>query len=139
MTAIFMDASALVPLAVDDDPWRPRALQLMNGLREHGRGRVRFVTSNWTFYEALAISHRRSSRLSRLLHAIVRGQMTVYPVRSANEDEALRRFLAWSDQGASVVDHANLLVAQERGCSAIFSFDSDFSPLVGGAGLRLIS
>ena len=60
------------------------------------------------------------------------------PVSEQVEREALRRFLEWSDKTASVVDHANLLVAVDQQCDAILSFDDDFAPLVRQAGIQLI-
>lgn len=59
-------------------------------------------------------------------------------VDDATESEALRRFLTWSDKSASVVDHANAMVAAATRCDAIVSFDEDFVPLASAAGLRIL-
>jgi len=59
-------------------------------------------------------------------------------VDEAIEQEALRRLLGWPDKTASVVDHANLLVAANAACDAILSFDDDFAPLMRQAGLQLL-
>lgn len=131
---VFVDASALVALADARDYQAPRMSVLMAELR---RQHAHFATTNWTLYEALAVTqragkgaaidlHRRALRLSRLLF-----------VSHDDEREALRRFLDWDDKFASVVDHANVLVAVRTGCDAVVSFDSDFIPLAGAAGIRL--
>lgn len=136
MVAIFLDASALVPMVVTRDQWRPSIQRVMEGLRRAGR--PTFVTSNWTLYEALALARRSSHDLARSLHQASGGMMRVAPVSGRTEAEALDRFLRWSDQTASVVDHANLLVALELHCQAIISFDADFKPIVRSAGIRLL-
>jgi predicted nucleic acid-binding protein len=136
VTSIFLDASGLVPMEVARDQWRPRLERVMAGLRRGGR--VSFVTSTWTLYEALALVRRREERRVRHLYDRASETMSIVAVDPATEDEALRRFLTWTDKGASVVDHANLLVAVRTGCEAILSFDDDFSPLVHVAGLRLL-
>ncbi len=136
MPAIFLDASALVPMVVTRDQWRPELLRVMTGLRRAGR--PSFVTSNWTLYEALALCRRSSHEIAASLYETSGTQMRVAPVSGRTEADALQRFLKWKDQTASVVDHANLLVALETNCVAIMSFDSDFKPIVRAAGLRLL-
>lgn len=132
---VFIDASAWVALADARDHEAPRMRVLMADLR---RKHAQFATTNWTLYEALAVSqragkgaaidlHRRALRLARLVF-----------VSHEEEREALRRFLDWDDKYASVVDHANVLVASRQRCDAIVSFDSDFVPLAGAAGLTLL-
>jgi len=132
---VFVDASAWVALADTGDHQAPRARVLMADLR---RKHAQFATTNWTLYEALAVSqrvgkgaaidlHRRALRLARLVF-----------VSHEDESEALRRFLDWEDKYASVVDHANILVAARTSCDAVLSFDSDFIPLAGAAGITLL-
>lgn len=133
---IFLDASALVPLVLVRDQWHPAVSRIMEGLQRAGR--PSFVTSNWTLYEALSITARPGHALAVALHRLVGTHYSAVPVAPWVEDAALGRFLSWSDKGASVVDHANLLVAQDLGCEAIVSFDSDFAPLVKGTGIRLL-
>jgi predicted nucleic acid-binding protein len=133
---ILVDASALVPLEAGRDQWRPRMVAILRELTRAGR--FELVTTNWTLYEALAIIQRRDrSRVARLFERAT-SLMQVVGVGPAAEAEALRRFLSWSDKTASIVDHANLLLALETGCEAVISFDDDFRPLVGGTGLRLV-
>lgn len=136
MPSIFLDASALVPMVVMRDQWRPSLLRVMEGLRRAGR--PSFVTSNWTLYEALALCRRSSHEIALSLLTNSETQMQVATVSGRTEAEALQRFRRWADQTASVVDHANLLVAMEARCEAILSFDSDFKPIVRAAGLRLL-
>lgn len=136
MTRILLDASAMAPLELPRDQWRPRLDQLLAGLRRAGT--FSFVTTNWTLYEALALTRRRSAEASRSLYCQVWTTMTVVPVSLEVEGEALERFLAWGDKQASVVDHANLLVALGWSCEAVLSFDLDFAPLARAAGLRLL-
>lgn len=136
MPSIFLDASALVPMVVTRDQWRPSLERVMAGLRRAGN--PSFVTSNWTLYEALALCRRSSHEIATSLYVASGEQMKVVPVSGKHEADALQRFLRWSDQSASVVDHANLLVAEETRCEAILSFDSDFKPIVRAAGLRLL-
>lgn len=136
MPAIFLDASALVPMVVTRDQWRPSLLRVMEGLRRAGR--PSFVTSNWTLYEALALCRRSSHEIAMSLLEHSELQIRVAAVSGRTEAEALHRFRRWSDQTASVVDHANLLVALESRCEAILSFDSDFKPIVRAAGIRLL-
>ena len=95
-------------------------------------------TTNWTLYEALAVTRRRRPGAEQLLMAGVLRQATVVPVEPAIEADALRRFLEWEDKGASVVDHANLLVALRERCDAVISFDSDFGPLAAATSIRLL-
>lgn len=133
---MFLDASALVPLVLVRDQWHPAVTRLMAGLRRAGR--PSFVTSNWTLYEALAITARRGHPFAVSLHRFVSQHSAAAPVSRAVEQQALDRFLTWTDKGASVVDHANLLLASELGCEAVISFDDDFVPLVGGTGMRLL-
>lgn len=136
MTGILVDASALVPFVVREDQWHPALRRTLIVLRSAGA--PAFLTTNWTLYEALAVSRRRGAATSARLHDLVRGTMNVVAVPAGVEAEALDRFLSWRDKLASVVDHANLLVAQRFGCEAILSFDVDFVPLVRSAGIRLI-
>ena len=136
MTFIFWDASGLVPLAVTRDQWRLAIERVMEGLKRGGS--PSFVTSNWTLYEALAQAQRAGHVIARSLYDYVERDFTVIPIRPLLETEAVRRFLAWHDKQASVVDHANLLAAVEFGCEAIVSFDADFQPLARTAGLRLL-
>lgn len=132
---IFMDASGWVAGAVKTDAWAPEYGRVMAGLR--GR-RVELVTTTWTLYEALAILRRRKPGAEQVLFERAIGTGTVMAVDPDVEREALRRFLKWTDKGASVVDHANALVAGIAGCEAILSFDSDFVPLAAAGGLRLL-
>jgi predicted nucleic acid-binding protein len=74
----------------------------------------------------------------RKLQRTVESQVEVSSVGFPQEREALRRFLAWEDKLASVVDHANLLVALHLGCEAILSFDEDFLPIARGTGVRVL-
>ncbi|MBI2764291.1 MAG: PIN domain-containing protein [Chloroflexi bacterium] len=136
MIRILVDASALVPLEVGRDQWRARVLAILRELTKAGR--FELVTTSWTLYEALAIVQRRDR--SRVAHLFARASNLMHVVRvgPAAEAEALRRFLTWADKTASIVDHANLLVALETGCDAVISFDDDFRPLVAGTALRLV-
>jgi predicted nucleic acid-binding protein len=136
VTRVFVDASALVPFVVREDQWHPQLRRILIGLRRGGSPSL--VTTNWTLYESLAVSQRRGKAHAGLLYRLARHEMNVVPVSAEVESVALDRFLAWSDKFASVVDHANLLVAEASRCEAIVSFDSDFAPLVRGAGIRLI-
>lgn len=133
---VFVDASAWVPMELPRDQWAPRVAVLLAELRRQPR--LEFVTTNWTMYEALAIVRHRAPRSARQLHQTVTLLAQVIGVRIGDEREALRRFLDWADQGASVVDHANLLVAVRQRCDAILSFDSDFIPLGAAAGLEIL-
>ena len=137
MTSIFWDASGMVPLAVTRDQWRTAIERVVEGLRRGGT--PRFVTSNWTLYEALAQAHRAGHAVARSLYNYIERDFTIIPIRQPIEEQALHRFLNWHDKTASVVDHANLLAAVDFGCEAIISFDSDFQPLARAAGLRLLS
>jgi predicted nucleic acid-binding protein len=134
---VFLDASALVPMAAEWDQWRPRFQEALLHLRRSGP--VDLITTNWTLYEALAVAQRRGKRSALNLFRLASSGVEVVPVTEAVEAEALRRFLAWHDKTASVVDHANALVASEEGCDAIISFDADFVPLATAAGMRLLS
>ena len=132
---VFMDASAWVASAVNSDAWAPDFARVMAGLR--GR-RVELYTTTWTLYEALSILRRRKPDAVDLLFQRATGQGSVLSVDPEVEQEALRRFLKWSDKGASVVDHANALVAGLQHCEAIVSFDGDFVPLAKAGGMRLL-
>lgn len=136
MPSIFLDASALVPMVVTRDQWRPSLLRVMEGLRRAGH--PSFVTTNWTLYEALALCRRSSHEIAMSLLAHSEAQMRITTVSGRTEAEAIERFRHRAEQTASVVDHANLLVAMEARCEAILSFDSDFKPIVRAAGLRLL-
>jgi predicted nucleic acid-binding protein len=136
LTDIFLDASALVASFDERDQWRRDLLAARRAL--DGLPRLRLFTSNWTLYEALATVARRRHDRARQLHAYADGSVRVVRVSLETETEALRRFLAWDDSTASVVDHANLLIATSYRCDAILSFDADFAGLVGAAGMRLI-
>jgi predicted nucleic acid-binding protein len=133
---IFLDASALVPLELVRDQWHEPMRRLMSVVRRQRN--VRFVTSNWTFYEALSLARRAGVAQSLALHDRVRHLAKVANVTPDEEREALGRFLSWVDHGASVVDHANLLVAVRHRCDALISFDADFVPLTASAGIRLL-
>jgi predicted nucleic acid-binding protein len=132
---ILLDASVLLPFQVSRDQHARRLGQIVPGLVRQG---CDFVTTNWTLYEALALANRYGHAHARSLFSRVAAFAVTHPVDSEAETEALRRFLTWSDKSASVVDHANLLVAVYSRCDAILSFDEDFAPLVRAAGLQLI-
>ena len=133
---MFVDASALIPMEVIRDQWRGRLVQVLADLRRAGS--VRFLTSNWTLYEALALTRRASHASAAALYSQVSRTMEVMAVSRRAEAESIRRFLAWADKHASVVDHANFLVAEERRCDAILTFDSDFVGIARGTGMRLL-
>jgi predicted nucleic acid-binding protein len=133
---VFMDASAWVASAVKTDAWAPDFARVMAELRGQ---RIELFTTTWTLYEALAILRRRKPEAVDLLFQRATGQGSVLAVDPEIEQEALRRFLKWKDKGASVVDHANALVAILQHCDAILSFDDDFVPLAKAGGIRLLA
>lgn len=135
MSGVFLDASALVPIAVARDQWHQRVSTIIRGLRRGGTLTLR--TSNWTLYEALAIANRRNAGSASRLFGFVGREVRIDRVEADIELEALTRFLGWTNKSASVVDHANMLLAVETGCEAVISFDLDFIPLVAGTGIRL--
>lgn len=122
-------------MAVPTDQWRGHLLAAMQRLR--GPAPLRMVTSNWTLYEALALAQRREKRRALELFRLIEQGAEIVTVDAAIEEEALRRFLRWKDKSASVVDHANTLVAAREGCDVILSFDADFVPLAAAAGIAL--
>jgi predicted nucleic acid-binding protein len=132
---VFLDASAMVPLVVERDQW---VLPLRRHLRALRQQRCTFMTSNWTYYEALAIVQRAHHILTLQLRRMLEPMATIEPVSLTAEAEALRRFFAWADKTASVVDHANLLMAEALGCDAILSFDDDFVQIATGTGIRVL-
>lgn len=132
---VFVDASAWVPMALPRDQNAGRLEAALVSLR---RDPTEFVTTNWTLYEALAVTQRASKRHAIDLHRRALRLSTLEFVSRDVEAEALRRFLDWGDKTASVVDHANALIATRSGCQAILSFDSDFIPLAAIEGLRLL-
>ena len=134
MRRVFLDASAMVPMADRRDQWRFRVnrhLQDLNG--------VAFTTSNWTLYEALALIQRRSKQLAFDFYGQLLQMADIISVPADVETEALRQFFRWRDKTASVVDHANGLVALETGCDGILTFDDDFIAIGKSSGLRIIS
>jgi predicted nucleic acid-binding protein len=124
-------------MAIERDPMRPRLQEALRVLRAGPP--FEFVTTNWTLYEALAVSQRRGKAFAVGLYSLVSTSMEVMPVPELVESEALRQFLAWRDKSASVVDHANALVAAHERCDAILSYDLDFVPLAAAAGLAIIT
>lgn len=133
---VFFDASALVPLVYTRDQWHLTVRRHLTLLSQSHR--FTMVTSNWTLYEALTILKRAGHHRVVELHRYARDTFEVLPVDGAVEAEAVRRFVSWADQTASVVDHANLLAALETGCDAILTFDGDFLPIAQGTGLRVL-
>jgi predicted nucleic acid-binding protein len=123
-------------MTVAHDPWRPRFQEAFGGL--HRLGPFTLVTTNWTLYEALAVSQRRGKRFATGLFSLVSKEVEIVPVSPEVESEALRQFFAWGDKTASVVDHANTLVALDEECDAILSFDLDFVPLAAAAGIAVV-
>ena len=133
---VFLDASALVPVAVMRDQWRDRLVGHLTRLRAAGGAEL--TTTNWTFYEAAAIANRGGHELALRLRQFVDQEALVSAVTHSVEVEAVRRFFTWADKTASVVDHANLLTAMELGCEAILSFDDDFVQIAAGTGIRIL-
>ncbi len=133
---VFVDASAWVPMEVVRDQWSGRVRVLLSELRRERR--LDLVTTNWTMYEALALARRRAAVVSQRLYVSISERALVSTVSEEDEQEALRRFLSWTDQGASVVDHANTVVAVRLRCDAILSFDRDFIPLGAAAGMQVL-
>lgn len=133
---VFLDASCLVPFVVSSDQWHRRLIRIVSGLS--AAGDPEFVTTNWTYFEALAITNRAGRRFVDRLRQFVDSEVGCHRVPAATEEQALSRFFAWADKGASVVDHANLLVAQALGCEAILTFDEDFVPIARGTALRVL-
>lgn len=132
---VFMDASAWVARAVTTDQWAPELRRVMLSLRGQ---RLQLFTTTWTLYEALAVARRRLPRAVEPLFRDAVANATVLAVDPEVERLALRRFLDWDDKPASVVDHANALVAERHRCDALLSFDADFVPLVAGRGIRVL-
>jgi predicted nucleic acid-binding protein len=131
---LFVDASAWIPMQVRRDQYAARVVELLR-IPSHN---LQLTTTNWTVFEAIAVARRRASGAGEQLFRLVERQAEMVRVTEAVEREALRRFLTWRDKGASVVDHANLLVAQDLRCDAILSFDDDFAELVPNTGLQLL-
>ncbi|MGK2965975.1 MAG: PIN domain-containing protein [Tepidiformaceae bacterium] len=131
----FLDASAWVALADVRDIRAERMRRIVAELRLQ---RAQFATTTWTLYEALAVTQRGGKGLSIDLHRRALRIARVERVPFEVEHQALRRFLDWTDKWASVVDHANILVAQQLRCDAVVSFDADFVALAGGAGIELL-
>lgn len=123
-------------MTVERDLSRPRFQQAFGAL--HRSGPFTLVTTNWTLYEALAVSQRRGKQFAVGLFSMATNAVEIVPVSSEVEAEALRQFLAWDDKTASVVDHANTLVALDEECDAILSFDLDFVPLATAAGIAVV-
>lgn len=132
---IFVDASAWVAKAVAGDQWAPEFRRVMGELRGQ---RLELLTSTWTLYEALAVTRRRKPAATLVLFRDAVNNARVAAVDPDMEREAVERFLAWDDHGASVVDHANALVAARYRCDGLLSFDADFAPLAAAAGMRLV-
>jgi len=126
----------LVPLVHRRDQWHPAVVRQVRALQMAGS--VDFVTTNWTLYEAFSVlkraGHHRCVELARFAEDSI-ATRTVDPVI---EEQAVGRFLAWADKGASVVDHANLLVALELRCGGLITYDSDFDAIAHGTGIRLL-
>lgn len=133
---VFLDASALVPLALERDQWFLQVRRHLRVIRQAGS--PHFVATNWTYFEALSIARRASYHAVTKLKRIVDAEVEVIGVDPVTEAEALRRFFNWRDKTASVIDHANVLMAVRLGCDAILSFDDDFVPIAAGAGIRLL-
>jgi predicted nucleic acid-binding protein len=136
LSDVFLDASALVPIVVVRDQWHERVDAIMATLSRDRA--LRFRTSNWTLYEALAVAERRSRGAAAQLFSFAGRDVQVDRVEEDIELEALARFLNWTDKSASVVDHANVLLAVAAGCDSVISFDVDFIPIVAGTALRLL-
>lgn len=132
---VFLDASALVPLVLERDQW---VLPLRRHLRLLHAENAGLITSTWTFYEALAILRRVGFPLADQLRRMVADEVGLLPVSPAVESNAVGRFFSWADKTASVVDHANLLIAIEQRADAILTFDSDFLPIAQGTGIRIL-
>lgn len=132
---VFLDASALVPLVLRRDEW---ALPLRRHLRLLHAEDATLITSTWTYYEALTILRRVGFVVAAQFRRMVDSQVSVLPVSAAVESDAVGRFFSWADKKASVVDHANLLVAIEQRADAILTFDSDFVPIAQGSGVRIL-
>lgn len=132
---VFVDASAWVAKAVSQDQWAPDLRRVMGSLR--GRD-LELITTTWTLYEALAITRRRKPAATRILFRDAVNNGRVIAVDPATEQRAVQRFLDWEDKGASVVDHANALVAARFRCDAILSFDDDFLPLAADARIDVL-
>jgi predicted nucleic acid-binding protein len=133
---VFMDASAWVAGAVNSDSQAENLHRVMATLRGQ---RIELFTTTWTLYEALAVVRRRKPEAVQLLFERAVNNGSVIAVDPDVEREALARFLKWRDKKASVVDHANTLVAGLHRCEAIISFDRDFVPLAAAGGMRLLS
>jgi predicted nucleic acid-binding protein len=118
------------------DQWHERVDAIMATLSRDRA--LRFRTSNWTLYEALAVAERRSRGAAAQLFSFAGRDVQVDRVEEDIELEALARFLNWTDKSASVVDHANVLLAVAAGCDSVISFDVDFIPIVAGTALRLL-
>ncbi len=133
---VFVDASAWAAMALPRDQSAPTVQRIMAELRQDTRAEL--VTTNWTLYEALAVTQRAGKAYAIDLHRRALRIANLVFVGLPTEKEALRRFLDWTDKTASVVDHANALVAEAARCDAILSFDADFIPLARMAGMGLL-
>jgi predicted nucleic acid-binding protein len=136
MIDVLADASALVPMVDERDQWWLALQRVLRALSAGGQYRLR--TTNWTLYEAMALAKRRSQPVANRLYDLMNDSGSIVAVNPIVELEAVRRFRLWADKSASIVDHANALVALQLHCAAIISFDDDFRPLVAGSGIRLL-
>ena len=84
---VFLDASALVPMSVPRDHWRPLLSAEMAAL--HRGGVPDFVTTTWTIYEALAIAKRSGHAFAVDLWRQSRAFEAVATVSHAVEAEAV--------------------------------------------------
>lgn len=122
-------------MVVGADQWRPALIRILWEVRHE---RASLVTTNWTLYEALSIARRSANENAAELLRQARRSSDIVSIDEVTERRALANFLSWDDKKASIVDHANVLVASQRRCDSIMTFDRDFSPLAAAAGLRIL-
>jgi len=138
----FVDASAWVALFDARDGHHDEASTyyrlLIDDLDEP------IVTSNWMVYEALFVvkSHAGYESMYELRRSLSqRVGITVVRVSEQAEQEAIDLFIdpAYRNRRWSVVDCANVVIANEHGCQDFFAFNPRGYPeLCGRYGIQVV-
>lgn len=133
-----MDASAWIAIFYERDIQHGVAAQIYN--RELLRSR--FITSNWTIYEAYSFIKKKSGigkaiALKKVIEnrKIVKLERVTIPI----EKEALELFWSYKDKDWGIVDITSLFIMTEYGCRHAFAFDRHFDEAARQNGFEILS
>ena len=131
-TPLFVDTGAFYARADADDANHDTAVRVFDGIRSGELAYRPLYTTQAVVSETATLCLRKLGHTTavRVVESIRESEtFNVLPVTRRTFADAADQFADYDDQTISFVDHTTAALADDRGVSHIFAFDSDFRTL----------